>query len=139
MEWNTLGGCFPQLVGHDLSHQRDNESLVISPRINPRSEFQPGSIGLASTLVGEVPDNWLNPSSVFAEASGMKSGGVFQSWKYLQNPFKKVRGLGEMGNSSMMMGETWQGMNVQERCLMIERTVYADAELQRVLVRIHAC
>ncbi|KAM2653980.1 hypothetical protein EV2_025543 [Malus domestica] len=27
-----------------------------------------------------------------------------------------------------MMGETWQGLNVQERCLMIQRAVYAEVE-----------
>ncbi|KAM1165224.1 hypothetical protein PS2_024430 [Malus domestica] len=58
----------------------------------------------------------------------MKRGGGCLRWDLVQHPFKKVRGLSDPGGSSGIMGANWQGLNVQEQCVMIQRAVYAEVE-----------
>ncbi|KAM2792036.1 hypothetical protein PS2_003746 [Malus domestica] len=118
----------PQCCATRKWKRKERESMVISAGTHQHSVSSPGSLGLISTIAGEAQGNWLNPRSVLVEASGMKMGGGCQSWELVQNPFKKVRGIRDQGGSYGMMGETWQGLNVQERCLMIQRAVYAEVE-----------
>ncbi|KAM1113535.1 hypothetical protein ACFX15_045569 [Malus domestica] len=126
--WNTLGrNISPQAV-HDLSPHGERESVVINAGTHQHSVSSPRSSGLLSTIAGEVQGTWLNPRSVLAEASGMKMGGGCQSWDLVQHPFKKVRGIRDPGGSSGLLGGNWQGLNVQERCLMIQRAVYTEVE-----------
>lgn len=104
--------------------------LYLSP--GTRHSFVPhrGSVGSAYTLGGVDTSNWLLPSSVLVDTNGLKRGKLFQNWEYLHQTFKKTRGFGELGTSSVTWGEAWQGMNVQERCLMFERAVFTGAQLQ---------
>ncbi|KAM1861130.1 hypothetical protein ACFX13_013224 [Malus domestica] len=126
--WNTLGrNISPQAI-HDLSPHGEQESVVINAGTHQHSVSSPSSSGLLFTIAGEVQGTWLNPRSVLAEASGMKKGGGCQSWDLVQHPFKKVRGIRDPGGSSGLLGGNWQGLNVQERCLMIQRAVYTEVE-----------
>ncbi|KAM2886197.1 hypothetical protein COP2_013289 [Malus domestica] len=126
--WNTLGrNISPQAI-HDLSPHGEQESVVINAGTHQHSVSSPSSSGLLFTIAGEVQGTWLNPRSVLAEASGMKRGGGCQSWDLVQHPFKKVRGIRDPGGSSGLLGGNWQGLNVQERCLMIQRAVYTEVE-----------
>ncbi|KAM2473742.1 hypothetical protein PS1_006530 [Malus domestica] len=126
--WNTLGRNISQQDVQDLSPHGERESVVISAGTHQHSVSSTNSSGLLSTIAGEVQGTWLNPRSVLAEASGMKMGGGCQCWDLVQHPFKKVRGLRDPSGISGIMGENWQGLTVQERCLMIQRAVYAEVE-----------
>ncbi|KAM1645106.1 hypothetical protein COP1_006545 [Malus domestica] len=126
--WNTLGRNISQQDVQDLSPHGERESVVISAGTHQHSVSSTNSSGLLSTIAGEVQGTWLNPRSVLAEASGMKMRGGCQCWDLVQHLFKKVRGLRDPSGSSGIMGENWQGLTVQERCLMIQRAVYAEVE-----------
>ncbi|KAM1296499.1 hypothetical protein ACFX1Q_024303 [Malus domestica] len=78
----------------------------------------------------------MTSSLLFKEASGLKRGVEPPSMDLLPSPKKKTRGPESETDRKGKMAEKLRGMNIKERCLMVDRVIYVEDEFHEVPLEI---
>lgn len=102
--------------------------------INEENSTLPSGENPSPNTVKAHMKELTDPNSEETEASHMKREADLQHLEMAPSPQKKIKCIESREERKGKAAEKMRKMSIKERCLMMEKTIYIEEELQEILI-----